>query len=72
MARRVCKMQPNAVIFLVTAFRLNELPANASLIDAYFNKPLDLHEIHQAPEKVPGWNKSGRKFEVSGRHPRNR
>ncbi len=47
-ARLVRKTQPDAVIFLVTAFQLNELAVDAGLIDDYFNKPLDLQQIHLA------------------------
>jgi two-component system OmpR family response regulator len=50
-ARRVRQIQPNAVIFLVTAFQLSELPVQTGLIDAYFNKPLDLQQLHQALKK---------------------
>ena len=50
-ARRVREIQPNAVIFLVTAFQLSELPVQTGLIDAYFNKPLDLQQLHQALKK---------------------
>jgi DNA-binding response OmpR family regulator len=52
-ARRVRKIQPGAVIFLVTAFQLCELPVHTGLIDAYFNKPLDLQQLHQALKKTP-------------------
>jgi DNA-binding response OmpR family regulator len=52
-ARQLRTKQPNAVIFLLTAFQLNELPADTSLIDSYFNKPLDLQQLHQALEEVP-------------------
>ena len=51
-ARRVRRMRPNAVIFLVTAFQLSELPMQSGLIDAYFNKPLDLQQLHQALKKT--------------------
>ena len=53
LARMVRERQPDAVIFLLTAFQLNELPMNAGLIDNYFNKPLDLQQLHQALEEVP-------------------
>ena len=52
-ARTVRKKQPDAVIFLLTAFQLNELPVDAGLIDSYFNKPLDLQQLHQALEEIP-------------------
>jgi len=58
-ARRVRAIQPNAVIFLVTAFQLNELTVDSGLIDAYFNKPLDLQQLHQTLKKVPKWHASG-------------
>jgi CheY-like chemotaxis protein len=52
-ARRVRQIQPGAIIFLVTAFQLSELPVHTGLIDAYFNKPLDLQQLHQALKKTP-------------------
>ena len=52
-ARQVRKMRPNAVIILVTAFQLSELTLDDGLIDEYFNKPLDLHELHQALNRIP-------------------
>ena len=52
-ARLVRKRQPDAVIFLLTSFQLNELPVDAGLIDSYFNKPLDLQQLHQALKKIP-------------------
>ncbi len=58
-ARRVRAVQPNAVIFLVTAFQLNELTVDSGLIDAYFNKPLDLQQLHQALKRIPTWHTSG-------------
>lgn len=57
-ARRVRAAQPNAVIFLVTAFQLNELTIDSGLIDAYFNKPLDLQQLHKALKRVPKWHAS--------------
>lgn len=58
-ARRIRQIQPHAVIFLVTAFQLSELSVDAGLIDAYFNKPLDLQQLHQALKKIPKWRGSG-------------
>jgi CheY-like chemotaxis protein len=52
-ARRAREVHPDAVIFLVTAFQLSELPGHAGLIDAYFNKPLDLQQLHQALKNLP-------------------
>jgi DNA-binding response OmpR family regulator len=52
-ARCARKKQPDAVIFLLTAFQLNELPVDVGLIDNYFNKPLDLQQLHQALQRVP-------------------
>lgn len=57
-ARCVRKAQPNAVIFLVTAFQLNELAVEAGLIDAYFNKPLDFQQLRQALISIPQWSGS--------------
>jgi two-component system NtrC family response regulator len=50
-ARRVRRIRPKAVIYLVTAFQLSELPMQSGLIDVYFNKPLDLQQLHQALNK---------------------
>jgi CheY-like chemotaxis protein len=55
-ARRAREIHPKAVIFLVTAFQLSELPPHTGLIDAYFNKPLDLQQLHQALKKIPKWH----------------
>ena len=52
-ARMIRQRQPDAVIFLLTAFQLNELSIDSGLIDSYFNKPLDLPLLHQALEEVP-------------------
>lgn len=52
-ARMIRRLQPDAVIFLLTAFQLNELAIDAGLIDSYFNKPLDLDQLHQALEEIP-------------------
>ena len=37
--------QPHAAIFLITAFQLNELEVESGLIDAYFNKPIDIKDL---------------------------
>ena len=55
-ARCIRKTQPNAIIFLVTAFQLNELAVDAGLIDVYFNKPVDLQQLHQALVTLPQWS----------------
>lgn len=57
-ARRVRQAQPGAVIFLVTAFQLSELPVSTGLIDAYFNKPMDMTQLHQALKQLPKWQKA--------------
>jgi CheY-like chemotaxis protein len=57
-ARRVRQIQPGAVIFLITAFQLSELPNHSGLIDAYFNKPLDLQQLHQALFKILNWSEA--------------
>jgi len=59
-ARRVRKAQPDAVIFLVTAFQLNELDVEPGLIHAYFNKPLDLQQLHDALVSIPPWRGAAR------------
>jgi CheY-like chemotaxis protein len=61
-ARRVRQIRPGTLIFLVSAFQLNELPVHSGLIDAYFNKPLDLQQLHQALAKFAG----GRKQQEAG------
>ncbi|HYK89369.1 MAG TPA: response regulator [Acidobacteriota bacterium] len=58
-ARLVRKTYPDAVIFLVTAFQLNELPIDAGLIDDYFNKPLDLQQIHLALKNLSPARRQG-------------
>ncbi len=52
-ARRIRGSVPHAVIFLVTAFQLNELEVDPGLIDAYFNKPVDLQQLQQAIADMP-------------------
>ncbi len=52
-ARKVRGVLPKATIFLLTAFQLNELTVEAGLIDAYFNKPIDLQQLRLALNKVP-------------------
>ncbi len=52
-ARRIRKSVPHAVIFLVTAFQLNELAVDPGLIDAYFNKPVDFQQLQQAILSMP-------------------
>jgi DNA-binding response OmpR family regulator len=67
-AKLVRERQPGAVIFLLTAFQLNELPVDAGLIDRYFNKPLDLQQLHQALKKIPRLRANGKEPEPrSGR-----
>lgn len=51
-AKRIRRTQPNVIIFLVTAFQLNELHVAGGLIDAYFNKPLDLQQLRLALKKI--------------------
>ncbi len=53
-AHRIRQDQPHAVIFLITAFQLNELEVESGLIDAYFNKPIDLQQLHHALASLPG------------------
>jgi len=60
-ARLIRQRQPDAVIFLLTAFQLNELPVDSGLIDNYFNKPLDLRQLHLALDKIPRLCRNERK-----------
>ena len=62
-ARQIRKLQPNAIILLMTAFQLNELFVDDGLIDDYFNKPLDLAQLHQALETVARAHGTGRELE---------
>jgi two-component system, NtrC family, response regulator AtoC len=52
-ARHLRTKQPEAVIFLLTAFQLNELTIDAGVIDSYFCKPLDLKKLHRALNNFP-------------------
>ena len=47
-ARSVRRLRPEVVIFLMTAFQLNELAVDSGLIDGYFNKPFDLEALERA------------------------
>jgi DNA-binding response OmpR family regulator len=58
-ARLIRRTQPHAVIFLITAFQLNELSVDAGLIDDYFNKPLDLQQIHLALKNLSKARRQG-------------
>jgi CheY-like chemotaxis protein len=53
LARCIRKAQPNAVIFLVTAFQLNELDVDAGLIDASTNRLI--FSSCQALVSIPQW-----------------
>ncbi len=60
-ARLVRERQPKAVIFLLTAFQLSELPVDAGLIDSYFNKPLDFQQLHKALMEISKYPRSEKK-----------
>lgn len=45
-ARMIRKMQPKAAIFLITAYQFSELPMESDLIDSYFNKPVNMKQLH--------------------------
>jgi DNA-binding response OmpR family regulator len=64
-ARLVREKQPRAVIFLLSAFQLNELPVDEGLIDNYFNKPLDLQQLHSALKAIPRLRTSERKAQAA-------
>ena len=61
-AKLIRRKQPHAVIFLLTAFQLNELSVDAGLIDRYFNKPLDLQLLHGALNNIPRLQRNERKL----------
>jgi two-component system, response regulator, stage 0 sporulation protein F len=60
-ARHVRRIQPGAIIILVTAYQLSELPMEAGLIDFYLNKPLDLQQLHQQLVNICSHRRSGKK-----------
>jgi DNA-binding response OmpR family regulator len=70
-ARLVRKKQPDAAIFLLTVFQLNELPVDAGLIDSYFNKPLDLQQLHQALKEIPRLRGRGKNPKPQSKRPGN-
>jgi DNA-binding response OmpR family regulator len=69
-AKLIRKRQPHTVIFLLTAFQLNELSLDAGLIDSYFNKPLDLQQLHQELQKIPRLRTGGEKTGQRPIHPK--
>jgi DNA-binding response OmpR family regulator len=71
-ARMVRKKQPKAVIFLLTAFQLSELPVDPGLIDSYFNKPLDFQQLQKALAEIPAGREGGKKARARVGRPRNR
>ncbi len=70
-ARMVRKRQPDAVIFLLTAFQLSELPVDAGLIDSYFNKPLDFQQLRQALKEAPRLRTGAKKSRRQNPRPKN-
>lgn len=52
-ARHIRAKSPGSVIILLTAFQLSELGVDSGLIDAYFNKPLDLERLREALDGFP-------------------
>jgi two-component system, OmpR family, response regulator len=59
-ARLMRERRPAAKIFLLTSFQLNELSPDAGLIDNYFNKPLDLQQLHKALAEIKPGDRAGR------------
>jgi DNA-binding response OmpR family regulator len=59
-ARHIRSIHPRSAIFLVTAFQLNELAVDSGLIDAYFNKPLDLQQLREALRELPQCQVAGK------------
>jgi hypothetical protein len=51
-AKLVRERQTDAVTFLLTAFQPDELPVGAGVIDSYFDKPLDLQQLHLAMKGI--------------------
>jgi DNA-binding response OmpR family regulator len=56
-ARQIRHIQPDAVIVLLTSLQLSELPSDRSPINYYFNKPLDLGQLHRDLKQI-GHNKN--------------
>jgi CheY-like chemotaxis protein len=69
-AKLIRKRQPGAAIFLLTAFQLSELTLEAGLIDGYFNKPLDLQQLHRALQEIPMLRKSEKKVRLRATSPK--
>jgi DNA-binding response OmpR family regulator len=63
-AKLIRKKQPDAAIFLLTAFQFSELSMDAGLIDSCFNKPLDLEELQNALRTIPRFCKSEEKLKL--------
>ena len=63
-ARQIRHLQPDAVIVLLTSFPLSELPPDRSLINYYFNKPLDLGQLRTDLKRIS--NKQGLENEGDG------
>lgn len=52
LAQRIRKLQPTAAIVMITAFQPNELALDRGLVDGYFNKPLNLQDLHRALKEI--------------------
>jgi DNA-binding response OmpR family regulator len=51
-ARHIRHLQPDAVIVLLTSLQLSELPPDRGPINYYFNKPLDLRQLHRDLKRI--------------------
>ena len=60
-AKYVREVQPDATILLVTGFQRAELKIAAGLIDEYFNKPLDMGQLHHTLTRIAKGENHGAK-----------
>src|SRR5262245_23403508 len=59
-ARQIRHLQPDAVIVLLTSLQLSELPPDRRLINYYFNKPLNLGQLHRDLKQITHKQETGK------------
>lgn len=69
LAQSVRKLQPTAAIVMITAFQPNELGLDRALVDGYFNKPLNLQDLHRTLKEI-ALRRASRAVEKHGRQTR--
>jgi DNA-binding response OmpR family regulator len=60
-ARQIRHLQPDAVIVLLTTLQLSELPPDRGPINYYFNKPLDLGQLHRDLNRITHKQETGKR-----------